>query len=57
MVKSCIEHLNKQQQRLNQVIECKKLSSKFWECALKNATISECGPEYYKVMKCLDKLR
>jgi hypothetical protein len=59
MVKSCIEHLNKQQQerRLNQVIECKKLSNKFWECSLKNISISECGPKYYKVMQCLDKLR
>lgn len=55
-------HKNKQsydlikKKREKLVNDCKILSDQFWTCAAHNLSNKECGPEYFKVMKCLEKL-
>lgn len=53
----CEEDRKIREQRLKQIQKCRELSSEFWDCAAKHSTNSSCGPEYYKIMKCIEKLR
>ena len=40
----------------NQIKECEHLSEQFWKCAKKHNKVKECGPEYYHLSKCIEKL-
>ena len=42
---------------LKQIQQCKKLSSEFWTCLEKNKKVGECGPHYYALSKCIEKLK
>jgi len=53
----CEEGRKMREKRLTQIETCRVLSNKFWTCASKHNTNTECGPEYFKLMKCLEKLR
>ena len=48
------DKLKKERERL--VTKCKLLSDEFWNCAANNLSNKECGPQYFNVMKCLEKL-
>lgn len=40
-----------------QIQKCKKLSLEFWTCLEKNRKVRECGPQYYILSKCVEKLK
>ena len=42
---------------LKQIQKCKKLSLEFWTCLEKNRKVRECGPQYYILSKCVEKLK
>jgi hypothetical protein len=42
---------------LKQIQKCKQLSLEFWECLEKHKKIRECGPQYYALSKCIEKLK
>lgn len=53
----CEESRKTREKRLNQIQTCKELSNKFWDCVNKHNTNTQCGPEYFKLTKCIEKLR
>ena len=52
--KEALDIIKKKRERL--VNQCKTLSEQFWTCAAQNLSNKECGPQYFNVMKCLEKL-
>lgn len=53
----CEESKRIREERLKQVEKCRQLSKHFWDCAARNITNGGCGPEYYNLIKCIEKLR
>jgi hypothetical protein len=51
------QNRKQKEERVKQIEKCRLLSKEFWDCAARNSTNTECGPEYYKIMKCIEKLR
>ena len=44
-----------------QINECQNLATNFWKCLHKHSHLKEvavnCGPEYFNMMKCIDKIK
>ena len=44
-----------------QINECQNLATNFWNCLHKHSHLKEvavnCGPEYFNMMKCIDKIK
>ena len=51
-----IKKKQKDSHQSSKILECEKLSQEFWICVKKHNTITECGPSYYYLSKCIEKL-
>ena len=53
-----IEKQNKTEKQIN---ECQNLATNFWKCLHKHSHLKKvavnCGPEYFNMMKCIDKIK
>lgn len=52
----CEESKRIRGERLKHIETCRQLSKHFWDCVARNRTKAECGPEYYNLIKCIEKL-
>ena len=52
-----IQQSQEKDEEIKQIQKCKKLSLEFWKCLEKNRKVRECGPQYYILSKCVEKLK
>lgn len=50
-------HKDNNNKDTKQIQKCKKLSLEFWTCLEKKRKVRECGPQYYILSKCVEKLK
>ena len=55
------QSMEKQSMIKKQIIECQNLETNFWNCLHKHSHLKEvavnCGPEYFNIIKCIDKIK
>lgn len=52
-----MNELNRHTKKQDEIQNCKHLSFEFWECLEKHKKVRECGPQYYALSKCIEKLK